>query len=168
MGILTLIEVILLLILDFSTPFHSTIKIENEINRTGLYKCTNSIPFIWMIIHSLYLGVILVMGIYFMYSTWGISSSVDDTRINVLMIFLCLVTLGVGDVIVAYSDGSELSVSWWGLATTIVWTLSMMCSIFVPKLVKSSKKSSSSNNTATDLSSVSSTSQSKKNTSSTL
>jgi len=83
------------------------------------------------------------MGIYFMYSTWSISSSVDDTRINVLMIFLCLVTMGVGDVILTYSPQTELTVSWWALSLLMVWSTSMMCSIFLPKLVKAAKKSSS-------------------------
>jgi len=154
MGILTAIELILLLLLEITTPSHSVVVVTDVINRTGQYKCDNSIPFIWMILQSIYLVFILGMGIYFMYSTWGISSSVDDTRINILMIFLCLVTLGVSDVIVSYTNQSELAVSWWALSLIIVWSLSMMCSIFIPKLIKHTKSSSGNEMSSTSTSTV--------------
>jgi len=72
MGILTAIELILLLILEVTTPSHSVVVVIDQINRTGQYACANSVPYIWMILQSIYLFCILVMGIYFIYSTWGI------------------------------------------------------------------------------------------------
>jgi len=82
---------------------------------------------------------------------------VDDTRINILMIFLCLVTLSLSDIIISYTiDQNELAVSWWGLSLIIVWSLSMMCSIFIPKLIKATKSSSGKESSSFSMLSVSS------------
>jgi len=149
MGIITLVEVIILLILEFSDPMLSELHITDEVNRIGEYHCENKIPFIWVAIQSGYLFCILLLGVYAMYSTWKISSSVDDTRINILMIFLCLVTLAVSDVIWSYngadSPNKEDADSWWALSLICIWEICMMCSVFIPKLIKASKSSSSSN-----------------------
>jgi len=148
MGIITLIEVIILLILQFTIPFQSSLIVVDEVIRTGVYNCQNDKAFLWVGIQSGYLVCILLMGVYSMYSTWKISSSVDDTRINILMIFLSLVTLAVDGVIWGFTgalpSNAEESDSWWALTIITIWEVCMMCSVFIPKLVKLSKQSSSS------------------------
>jgi len=143
MGVITTIQLIILLVLQLVTPLSSTIIITDEVNRLGEFVCTNDVPFIWMIVQSVYLVCILVLGVYLIYSTWGISSSVDDTRINVLMIFVCLVALAVSDVIVGYSFQDDKSYTWWAISLIMIWSLTMMCSIFLPKLVKAAKSTGS-------------------------
>jgi len=136
MGIITFVEVIILLILQFSDPMESELHVTNEVIRIGEYHCENNLPYIWVSIQSGYLFCILLLGIFSMYSTWRISSSVDDTRINILMIFLCLVTLAVADVVWSYngpdSVNKEDADSWWALSLITIWELCMMCSVFIP------------------------------------
>jgi len=144
MGIITGVEVVILVILQFTIPFTSSLEIINEVTRLGEYHCHNPNPILWVSIQSAYLVCVLLMGIYSMYSTWKISSSVDDTRINILMIFLCLVALAVSGVVWGYSGHKENSDSWWSLSLILIWAVCMMCSVFIPKFVKARKESSSS------------------------
>jgi len=147
MGVIIFIEIILLIILQFSSPLETKISIYDPINRLGTYKCDNSVPHLWLIVQSCYLVCILVLGVYAMYSTWGISSSVDDTRVNVLVIFMCLITLGVTDTVVVFSDQSEIAYSWWAISLIAMWSFSMMLSVIVPRMIKSLSKKSSSEST---------------------
>jgi len=149
MGVIVFIEIILLIILQFSSPLETKISIYDPINRLGTYKCDNSVPHLWLIVQSCYLVCILVLGVYAMYSTWGISSSVDDTRVNVLVIFMCLITLGVTDTVVVFSDQSEIAYSWWAISLIAMWSFSMMLSVIVPRMIKSLSKKSSSESRST-------------------
>jgi len=142
MGFITTIQLIILLVLQLVTPLSSSINIIDDVNRVGEFVCTNGVPYIWMVVQSVYLVCILILGVYLIYSTWGISSSVDDTRINVLMIFVCLVALAVSDVIVGYSIQDDTAYTWWAISLIMIWSITMMCSIFVPKLVKATKSES--------------------------
>jgi len=142
MGLIISFEVLLLLILQFSSPFKSVIHETVPVIRYGEYHCENNIRYLWISAQSGYLVFILVLGIYSLYSTWKISSSVDDTRINILMIFICVVVLIVTGVVWGYSNQGEDADVWWALAVITIWGVCMMCSVFIPKLVKSKKSSS--------------------------
>jgi len=70
-----------------------------------------------------------------MYSTWGISSSVDDVRVNIFVIFLCVSLIIVAD-FTSPTVAVDSGWSWWGIGVMILWSLSMMCSIYIPKFIK--------------------------------
>jgi len=145
MGFIVFIEMGLLLILQVTVPFKSEKVILDEVNRIGEYHCINANnPYLWIGTLSGYLVCILLLGIYSLYTTWKISSAVDDTRINILMIFLCLVALTLSGVIWGYTGNREESDSWWALSLITIWGLAMMCSVFIPKLAKVKKTASSS------------------------
>jgi len=144
MGFIVFIEMVLLLILEVIIPFKSNKAIFDVVNREGEYHCSNDYTYVWIGTLSGYLVCILILGIYSLYTTWRISSAVDDTRINILMIFLCLVALILSGVIWYYSGKKEDSDSWWALSLITFWGLSMMCSVFIPKFVKSKKSTDTS------------------------
>jgi len=98
---------IILMCLQLITSYSSELVIIDTITRLGTHNCVNSISFLWIGIQSAYLV--------------GISSRVDDTRINVLTIFICLVELGISDVIIGYSDQSDVSFSWWAMGLIMIW-----------------------------------------------
>jgi len=154
MGLITFIEVILLFILQLVSPFNSEIYVTDKANRLGEHHCQNEMMVLWVGIQSGYLVCILLLGVYSMYSTWKISSTVDDTRINILMIFICLVSLGVAGVIWGYSPsdaGKDDADAWWALSLITIWGICMVLSVFIPKFIKL-RKSSSMNSSSTSTS----------------
>jgi len=149
MGLITFIQLIILLILQFIAPFKSEKPMIDPINLRAEYQCISPLPFLWLALVSGYLFCILILGVYIIYSTWKISSSVDDTRINILTFFICLVTLIVANVVWSYSPQGEDADSWWAISVIMVWGLCMICSVFIPKLVKAAKESTSSGEKST-------------------
>jgi len=150
MGMIILIQIIILFALQFTIPLSRQLRITDEVRRIGEYDCNSPDPkghLIWIGVQSGYLVFILLMGVYSIYSTWGISSTVDDTRVNVITIFVCLVALGVGDVVVVDSPLTDESYCWWAITLIIIWSFSILCSLFLPRIIKIATKSSSGRTT---------------------
>jgi len=143
MGVVIAVELIFLLIGQYTDPFKSSIVALDPITLTGEWHCVSSNATIWIGVQSGYLIFLLVLGIYAMYSTWGISSSVDDVRVNIFVIFLCVSLIIVAD-FTSPTVAVDSGWSWWGIGVMILWSLSMMCSIYIPKVIKVYSGSSSS------------------------
>jgi len=76
-----------------------------------------------------------------MFSTWNISSTVDDTRVNVIIIFTCIITAIIGDITMISNVHSDSDWAWWTFAILTVWSSGMATSVFIPKIVKATQKS---------------------------
>jgi uncharacterized membrane protein YgdD (TMEM256/DUF423 family) len=150
MGMIVFVQLIILITLQLLLPLKSQIEIDDVVERVGEYSCNNldnNAHLIWVTVQSIYLVCILLGGVYALYSTWGISSTVDDTRVNVIAIFLCLIALAVGDVVITYSAEDDKAFSWWAITLIMIWSLSMLCSVFLPRLIKIASRSTSDHST---------------------
>jgi len=138
--IIVLVQLTILITWTAVDPFTDTLVIGDEWEMIATRLCSSAKIVVWFSVESTFWFILLIFGIYVVYSTWNMRKEVDDARLISMAIYICVVLIGISFPLLGSVMTDDSGQAIWATVFLLSITVCLTGAIYIPKLYRMKKQ----------------------------